>query len=104
MDIEIIRPKQFQDKIRNYHLYVDGNKFIKIRPNSSQVISLPSHTKFIQAKIDWCSSPKFYLDNSPSQKLIIKNKISGSFFKALILPLYYITFGKNKYLTIESCT
>ena len=70
MDIEIIRPKQFQDKIRDYHLYVDGHKFTKIKPNSSQVISVPSHTKYIQAKIDWCSSPKYYLDNSPSKKLI----------------------------------
>jgi hypothetical protein len=102
MDIEIIRPKQFQDKIRDYHLYADGNKLIKIKPNSSQVISVPSHTKYIEAKIDWCSSPKFYLDNSPSKKLIVKNRISGGFFKALILPMYYITFGRRQYLKIEN--
>jgi len=101
MDIEIIRPKQFQDKIRDYHLYVDGHKFIKIKPNSSQVISIPSHTKYIEAKIDWCSSPKFYLDNSPSKKLIVKNRISGGLFKVIILPLYYLTLGKKKYLKIE---
>ena len=103
MDIEFIRPKQFQDKIRNYHIYVNGNKFIKLRPNSSQVISIPSHTKFIQAKVLWCSSPKFYLDNSASKKLIVKNRISGGFFKVLISPLYYLSFGKNKYLKIENC-
>jgi len=103
MDIVITRPKQFQGKIRSYYLYADGNKITKIKPNSSLVISVPSHTKFIQAKIDWCSSPKFYLDNSPSKKLIVKNRISGGFFKVLISPLYYITLGKNKYLKIESC-
>ena len=103
MDIEFIRPKQFQDKIRNYHIYVDGNKFIKLKPNSSQVISIPSHTKFIQAKVYWCSSPKFYLDNSSSKKLIVKNRISGGFFKMLISPLYYFSFGKSKYLKIENC-
>jgi hypothetical protein len=102
MDIEIIRPKQFQDKIRDYHLYVDGNKFINIKPNSTQVISIPSHTKYIEAKIDWCSSPKFYLDNSPSKKLIVRNRNPGGFLKAIILPLYYITFGKRKYLKIEN--
>lgn len=103
MDLEIIRPKQFQYKIRDYHLFVDGNKFTKIKPNSSQVISVPSHTKYIQAKIYWCSSPKYYLDNSPAKKLIIKNRITGGFLKALILPLYYITFGKRRYLQIQDC-
>jgi hypothetical protein len=102
MDIEIIRPKQFRDKIRNYYLYADDKKLIKIKPNSSQIISVPSHTKFIQAKIDWCSSPKFYLDNSPTQKLIVKNRMNGGFLKSLILPLYYITLGKKKYLKIEN--
>jgi len=101
MDIEIVRPKQFQNKMRDYHLYVDGKKFIKIKPNSSQVISVPSYTKYIQARIDWCSSPKYYLDNSPSKKLIINNRVNGGFFKSLISPLYYITIGNNRYLKID---
>ena len=101
MDIEIIRPKQFQDIIRSYYLYVDGNKFIKIKPNSSQIVSIPSHTKYIQAKIDWCTSQKFYIDHSTCQKLIIKNRIGGNFFSPLLLPLHYMT-SKNRYLKIEN--
>jgi len=104
MDIELIRPKQFQDKIRNYHLYVDGKKFVKVTPNSTQVISIPSYAKYIQAKIDWCSSPKFYLDGSEFKRLTVKNSMGGGFFKALVLPLYYLTFAKSKYLKIEDCT
>lgn len=103
MDIEVTRPKQFLDKVRNYHLYVDGNKLTKIKPNSTQIISIPSHTKFIEAKIDWCSSPKFYLDNYSSKKLIIKNSVSGGFLKVLVLPLYYVIFARSKYLTIKNC-
>lgn len=102
MDIELIRPKQFQDRSRSYHLYVDGKKFIKVRPNSSQVISIPNHTKYIQAKIDWCSSRKYYFRDAKYKKLVVKNAITGGFLKALILPIYYITFGKNRYLTIQS--
>jgi len=103
MDIELIRPKQFQDKTRNYHLYVDGKKFVKVTPNSTQLISIPNHTKYIQVKIDWCSSPKYYFKSSNAKKLIVRNAMKGSFVKTLILSAYYITFKKNKYLTIENC-
>jgi len=103
MDIELIRPKQFKDRVRNYHLYVDGKKFIKITPNSSQVISIPNHTKYIQVKIDWCSSPKYYFKSSNAKKLVVKNAMKGGFLKALISSLYYISFGKSKYLTIKNC-
>ena len=102
MDFEIIRPKQYQDKIRNYHLFVDGKKLVEIKPASSQIVSIPDHSKYIQVKIDWCSSPKFYIDSSKSNKLVIKNSMAGNFLKSLILPLYYITFGKGKYLKIEN--
>lgn len=101
MDIELTRPKQFQDKIRNYQLYINEQKFIDIPPNSSQVISIPDHTKYIQARIDWCSSPKYYLSDTKAKKLVIKNSMGGGFLKALILPLYYITIARKKYLTIE---
>jgi hypothetical protein len=101
MDIELVRPKQFQNKIRNYHLYVDGKKITELTPNSSQVVSIPDYSKYIQAKIDWCSSPKYYLDGSSSKKLIVKNSMDGGLLKTLILPVYNITFGKNKYLAIE---
>ena len=102
MDFEIIRPKQYQDKIRNYHLFVDGKKVSEIKPASSQIISIPDHSTYIQVKIDWCSSPKFDVSSAKSNKLVIKNSMGGSLLKSLILPLYYITFGKNKYLTIEN--
>ncbi len=101
MDIELVRPKQFQNRIRNYHLYVDGKKVIELIPNSSQVVSIPNHSKYIQAKIDWCSSPKYYLDGSQCKKLVVKNSMDGGLLKALVLPLYYMTFGKSKYLAIE---
>lgn len=102
MDIEIIRPKQYQDKIRDYHLVVDGSKLTKIKPNSKTIISIPDDAVYIQAKIDWCSSPKFYIKDIKSKQVIIKNTFGGRFFTALFLPLYYITFGKDKYLTIEN--
>lgn len=102
MEIEITRPKQYQDKIRDYHLIIDGEKVAKIKPNSTQTINIPDNAEYIQAKIDWCSSPKLYVKDLTSNKILVKNSFAGNFIKALFLPLYYITFGKGKYLTIEN--
>ena len=104
MEIEINRPKQHQDKIRDYHLIVDGNKLTKIKPNSKAVVTIPDDAEYIQAKIDWCSSPKFYVRDIKSNQVLIKNTFGGNTLTALFISLYYITFGKGKYLTIESGT
>lgn len=108
MEIEITRPKQIRDRIRDYHLVVDGKKLVKIKPNSTTSVQLPEGTEFIQAKIDWCSSPLFNVKDIKGNRVVIKNSmgggIRGSILKTLFMPLYYVTFGKGKYLTIESGT
>jgi len=67
----------------------------------TKTISLPENTKFLQAKIDWCSSPKINISDLNLSKVIIENSFSSNIVKALLLPLYCITFGKNKYLSIK---
>jgi len=106
MEVEVVRPKQLQDKERDYYLIVDGKKFTKIKPNSSIFINLPEGTEYIQAKIDWCGSKKVYVKNIISNQVVVKNSFEGKFEGKvgviMFLPLYYITFGKGKYLSIES--
>ncbi len=102
MDIEIIRPKQYQDRIRNYKLVIDGVETTIIKPNSKTRITLPDDAEYLQGKIDWCTSPKFYVRDIKSSQVSIKNSFGGNWFTAILLPLYYITFGKGKYLKIES--
>lgn len=102
MTIEIIRPNQLQNKLVSYRFYADGVKLAKLKPNSTTVVYAPAHTKFVQVKIGWCSSPRFYLRNSPSQKLIVQNSVTGGFIKALILPFYNMFFRRGKYLTVEN--
>jgi len=104
MDLEITRPKQFQDKMRDYYLIVDGNKIAKIKPNSKSTVTIPDDAKYIQAKIDWCTSPKLNVREIQSNQVLIRNTFGGNVFKTLFLSFYYITFGKGKYLTIESST
>ena len=103
MEIKISRPNQLQDKIRNYHLIADGKIVAEIKPNSVQSISIPENTEYIQAKIDWCTSPRFYISNLTTNKIIVKNSFGDSLLKIILLVgIYYITFGKGKYLLIEN--
>mgnify|MGYP000194257574 CR=1 FL=1 len=102
MEVQITRPKQYQDAMRNYQLYADGKRLLEIAPNTTQRINIPDYTKYLEAKIDWCSSPKYYLDNQKQRTLIIKNTVGGNLFKSLFLSLYYITLGRKRYLKIES--
>lgn len=103
MDIEVIRPKQYQDLARNYQLEIDGEYVAELEPDTTTIITIPDNAKIIQAKIDWCSSPAFAVKDINSKKLLIKNTSGGNFFKALFGPLYYITLGRKNYLTIENC-
>ncbi len=102
MDIEITRPKQYTDKFRDYYLWVDDNEIATIKPNSKQQITFPDDSKNIRVTVDWCSSAEFKISNFNSKKLIIKNSFGDNLLKSIFLPLYYITFGKDKYLTIEN--
>ncbi len=102
MDITITRPKQFTDKIRDYYLWADDIEVGKIKPNSSATFTIPDNTKKIRATIDWCSSPEFDISAMESNKLTVFNSFGNNFMASLFLPLYYVTFGKDKYLTIKS--
>lgn len=102
MIIEVYRPKQFHDMARDYKLFADGKEVGIIKRGVRQTISLPSGAKVLQAKIDWCTSPEFELSELQSNKITIKNSFASNFIKAIVLPLYYITYGRNRYLTIES--
>lgn len=102
MVIEIIRPNQLQNKLLSYRFYADGEKLVKLEPNSTTIVYAPPHTKFVQVKVGWCSSPRFYLRSSQSQQLVVKNSVTGGFLKALIIPFYNMFFRRGKYLTVDN--
>jgi hypothetical protein len=102
MDIEVYRPKQFGDMTRHYKLLADGVEIGLLKRGETQTINIPDNTEALRATIDWCSSQEFLMSELRERKLTVKNSFSGNFFKSLLLSLYYITIGKNKYLKIES--
>lgn len=102
MKIEVTRPKQFADMARDYHLLVDGEEIAVIKRGVTQTVTLPEGSKTLKAVIDWCSSPDFQVSDIRSGQIVVKNSFASNFFKALFLPLYYISLGKNRYLRIET--
>jgi len=100
MKFQVFRPKQFVDLLRDYKLYADDEEVAIIKRGSTQIVEIPDSTKNVQAKIDWCSSQDFSVNSITEKGIIIKNSFSGNILTLILLPLYYITFGKNKYLSI----
>ena len=102
MEIEVIRPKQYADMARDYHLLVDGKEVAVIKRGTTQTVTLPEGSKTLKAVVDWCSSPDFDVSDICSGKVVVKNSFGSNVFKSLFLPLYYISLGKEKYLKIET--
>ncbi len=100
MNIQVFRPKQFVDMTRDYKLFADDIEVATIKRGVSQTIEIPDSTKNLQAKVDWCSSHSFPVTSINEKGIIIKNSFGSNIFTLVFLPLYYITFGKNKYLTV----
>ncbi len=102
MEITVFRPIQCNDKFRDYKLIVDNKVVASLKRGETKVILLPEDANTIKAKIDWCTSPSFPVSSITSGKITVKNSFSDNVFKFLFLPLYYISFGRGKYLTIEN--
>lgn len=102
MDITVTRPKRYFDMTRDYKLWVDGKVLISIGTDSTLAVTLPEGSKKFKFTVDWCSSPELMVSDIKSGKLTVQNSCSGNPLKALFLPIYYLTLGKDKYLKIDT--
>ena len=102
MEIEVTRPKKFADLTRSYRLLADGKEVALIERGTTQKVTLPADCKTLTAYIDWCFSPEFSVSDIQDGRIVVKNAFASNPLKALVLPLYYVSFGKHKYLNIES--
>ena len=128
--LKIYRESELSNKLRNYKIFIDGEFVGTIADGEAKdfAVSLGSHT--VMAAIDWCSSPNVEVVLSKNEikkmqvssfKIPIKFLLIGillfvlsfiltTYFKftmALLLlaplpiiPLYYVTFGRKKYLSL----
>ena len=128
--IKIQRTQEYNNRLRDFIILIDGKEIGKIANGETKNFEiLPGH-HIIKAKIDWCSSPELsiIIDDNETKSLkvggfkydnwlmpitfvvfffhfIIKAKtgINGIIFLVIptfLLLVYYLTFGRNKYLTL----
>lgn len=128
--IKIQRTKEYNNMLRDFIILIDGQEIGKIANGETKDFEiLPGH-HIIKAKIDWGSSPEIpivLVDNEiknlkvggykygnwlmPTNfaiftiHFILKATagINGIIFliiPSFLLLVYYLTFGRNKYLTL----
>jgi hypothetical protein len=130
--IQITRPKEWQNRIRKYHIYVDNEKVGEVANGETKDFLITPGQHTVVAKIDWCSSPEFshnyssdeiqYLKVSSNKimkwlpllvfpililnlffrKLINPDYIMFLFVPVLLVVIYMLTFGRRKYLTLKT--
>ncbi|WP_233268968.1 hypothetical protein [Paraglaciecola sp. L1A13] len=86
MEIQVFRPKQFGDMTRDYKLFADDVEIATLKRGDVQTITISEDTMTLQARIDWCTSRKFYINTEQTnrEKQLFKQFHHG-YFPAFVL-------------------
>ena len=98
--IKIIRRTHFRDQLRDYRIYCNNSYLESLNENSEYSFKIEEDSK-IYLRVDWCKSNMVEIDFSASEtSILLEVQPTGNSWNIFTL-LYYITFGKNKYLTLK---
>ncbi len=99
--IQIHRSSEWVNRLRAIKIFLDDKEIGEIGHAESKSFEIPAGTHTLQAKIDWCKSNLYPFMIEEDWKMefdlcsFAKNNSFGSF-----ATIYYITFGKNKFLRL----
>ena len=126
--LRLIRNSEYNNRFRKFNVFNNGKKIGEIANGEEKLFDLPEGENTVVAKIDWCSSPEMtftvqknelktlYVSGFKNGKLwlwtgvaimvihfLLSFIIDFHYFIILMAPvvlyqLYYITFGRKKYL------
>lgn len=129
--IIISRVQEWNNRFRQFGIYVDGQKIGTIANGEIKTFEIPDGTHSIKAKIDWCGSRQIDFSVSAEEKkyfrlsgyalgkiiipyafvVLILNFVASKYWEAgyvawFFLPVfpvifYYLTLGKNEYLRLD---
>lgn len=128
--IKIQRTNELFNAARNYKIFIDGQFVGKIANGATKEFPTNAGQHTVTAKMDWCSSPNVSIDIDTNEtihlsvgffkygRLMLLGIVIIPFFPMLkvitglgntiyffmpifLLPFYYITFGRKKYLTLS---
>lgn len=125
------RKNEINNRLRNINVVIDKSTAVKLLNKEKIVSCNGSKPIKLYAKIDWCQSPEIEINFKKEElikTLIISSQISNTyiiiisislisgliltfiwhswyylipFFLFYLRPLYYITFGRKKYLKVD---
>jgi hypothetical protein len=129
--IRINRKREFINLFRNYKIFIDGLQVGKVSNGEIKEFEITEGKHIVTAKIDWCGSQKILLNfnSNETKELKIGGFKNGNWIMPLslsilvihfllllafnfgytaflliptyLLLLYYLTFGHQKYLTLN---
>jgi hypothetical protein len=131
--IIIARKSEWNNKLREIGLYIDGAKVGTIRDGQTKEFEVEGGEHEVYAKIDWCGSQKVHIKTAEADRhtLSLGGFKYGSHMIPIILglsvlyfllvyyfklpflqvfwlpiliflyPTYYLTLGRNQYLTLS---
>ncbi len=97
--IIIKRNSEWNNKVREIGIYVDGEKVGTINDGETQEYEIESGKHEVFAKIDWCRSQKIELNTSENETVTLK--LTGFKYGAWILPIMF-GFMATYYLLTSS--
>lgn len=95
--ITVKRISAYSNKLRTIQLVLDDQVIEEIKDGETKIISVKPGKHIFKAKIDWCKSNEieFNINEGEYKEFSLKGT-------SPLLVLYYITFGRNKYLKLET--
>ena len=87
---------------RKYRVVIDGKRVGSISHDGEEEFDIPAGKHEILLKVDWCSSNSLAINDEKDEiNLLCYNTFYGWKMLTVIIPFYYVTFGRKNYLTLK---
>jgi hypothetical protein len=98
--ISLTRDAWRGDRIRDFLVILDGQEIGRIADGGSKTFIVPPGEHELRLKIDWCGSKTLKISLRAGERVALRCGSSLRGFR-LLLALFYITVGRNRYLWLE---
>jgi hypothetical protein len=97
--LTIRRDQGHTDRLRRYHLWLDGSEVGQIRNAQELGLEISSGSHILVARIDWCGSRPLRFEVGSSDTVILVSSALRGWRMAL--GTLYVFFNRNGYLRLE---
>jgi hypothetical protein len=95
--IELQRASAYTDRVRAYHLLVDGEDVGTIKNGETKTFPIAPGAHEVMLKIDWAYSPPVRIEVAPGATVRLSCRPKAN----PLTGLYYTLFARKKYLKLE---